>query len=228
MTRRMIPAVGLSLLIAWGFSAQAQKYPNRDDDEIPKNTISGLYRVTERTPVYRSRAAGERAFFYLPKNSRAEILGKYQGWGVFSTYLAERFKTLLTEAVPDEKTQYGWVRLEGLRRIDPPKTPCPDLPPASSAEAYFDCGGDYETVNATDVVVFLQGYRYVGDTYRRVDNSLLNQCIKTCRDEQKCVGFSYSAGQARCELKDSGKADLEYTQSEDPPLPNFVGVKLVD
>ncbi len=228
MTRRMIPAVGLSLLIAWGFSAQAQKYPNRDDDEIPKNTISGLYRVTERTPVYRSRAAGERAFFYLPKNSRAEILGKYQGWGVFSTYLAERFKTLLTEAVPDEKTQYGWVRLEGLRRIDPPKIPCPDLPPASSAEAYFDCGGDYETVNATDVVVFLQGYRYVGDTYRRVDNSLLNQCIKTCRDEQKCVGFSYSAGQARCELKDSGKADLEYTQSEDPPLPNFVGVKLVD
>ena len=64
--------------------------------------------------------------------------------------------------------------------------------------------------------------------YRRVDNSLLNQCIKMCRDEQKCVGFSYSAGQARCELKDGGKADLEYTQGKDPPLPNFVGVKLVD
>jgi hypothetical protein len=228
MTRRTTPAVSLCLLLASGISTQAQKYPNRADDDIPRNTISGLYRVPERTPVYRSRAAGERAFFYLPRNSRVEILGKYQGWGVFSSYLPERFNTLLTEAVPDEKTQYGWVRLEGLRRIDPPKIPCPNLPPANNFETYFECGGEYETVSATQVIVFLEGYRYVGNTYRRLANSLLNQCIKTCRDEEKCVGFSYSAGQASCELKANGEVDLGYTQGKAPPLPSFVGVKLVD
>ena len=77
MIRHMIPAIGLCFLIASGFSAAAQKYPNKADDDLPRNTIGGLYRVTERTPVYRSRVSGERAFFYLPKNSRVELLGKF-------------------------------------------------------------------------------------------------------------------------------------------------------
>jgi hypothetical protein len=228
MIRHIIFTIGLCFLIASGCSAQAQKYPNKADDDLPHNLMSGSYRVTERTPVYRSRASGERAFFYLPKNSRVEILGKFEGWGIFSIYIAERFKTLLTEAAPDEKTQFGWVRLNGLRRIDNPKKPCPDLPPASSSETYFDCAGDYDTISATDVVVFLEGYRYVGNTYRRLDNSRLNQCIKTCRDELKCVGFFYSAGQAKCELKNTGEVDLDFTTMKDPPFPNFAGIKLVD
>jgi PAN domain len=220
--------IGLCLLIASGFSAAAQKYPNTADDDLPRNTIGGEYRVMERTPVYRSRVSGERAFFYLPKNSRVEILGKFEGWGVFSVYTPERFKTLLTEAVPDEKTQYGWVRLEQLRRTDSPKKPCPDVPPASSIDDYFDCAGEYDTVSATNVVVFLWGYRYVGNTYRSLGQSRLNQCIKTCRDEPKCVGFFYSASQASCELKDAGEVDLNFTTAKDPPFPNFSGMKLVD
>jgi hypothetical protein len=228
MIRHMILTIGVCFLIASGFSAQAQRYPNKAYDDLPRNAMSGLYRVTERTPVYRSRVSGERAFFYLPKNSRVEILGKFEGWGVFSVYLAERFKTLLTEAAPDEKTQYGWVRLERLRPVDNPKNQCPDVPPASSADDYFDCAGEYDTVSATDVIVFLQGYRYVGNTFRSLGPSRLNDCIKTCRDEPKCVGFFYSASQAKCELKDSGEVDLGFTSMKDPPFPNFSGMKLVD
>src|ERR1700761_3179018 len=137
MVRHMTFAIGLGVLVLSGFSADAERYPNKADDDVPRNAVSATYRVTERTPVYRSRAPGERAFFYLPKNSRVEILGKFEGWGVFSVYLPERFKTLLTEAAPDEKTQYGWVHLEPLRRIDQPKKPCPDLPPKSSGDDYF-------------------------------------------------------------------------------------------
>jgi hypothetical protein len=155
-------------------------------------------------------------------------LGKFEGWGVFSVYLAERFPTLLTEAAPDEKTQYGWVRLDSLRRIDAPTKPCPDVPPASSSDDYFDCAGEYDAVSATDVVVFLPGYRYVGNTYRSLGQSRLNQCIRTCRDESKCVGFFYSASQARCELKDTGEVDLGFTTTKDPPFPDFSGIKLVE
>ena len=142
--------------------------------------------------------------------------------------MPERFKTLLTEAAPDEKAQYGWVHLELLRRIDNPKNPCPDVPPASSSGDYFECAGEYDTVSATDVIVFLEGYRYVGNTYRSLDRSRLNQCITTCRDEPKCVGFFYAASRARCELKDSGEVDLHFTTMKDPPFPDFSGIKLVD
>jgi hypothetical protein len=228
MIGHMIVAIALCFLIASGISAEAQRYPNRADDDLPRNTIGGEYRVMERTPVYRSRASGERAFFYLPKNSRVEVLGKFQGWGIFSVYTPERFKTLLTEAAPDEKTQYGWVHLEGLRRIDTPKNRCPDVPPASSIDAYFDCAGEYDTVSATEVVVFLWGYRYVGNTYRSLGKSHLNECIKTCRDESKCVGFFYSASNANCELKNNGEVDLGFTTMKEPPFPNFSGIKLVD
>src|SRR5262245_2006026 len=84
MIGHIIAAIALCFLIASGFSAEAQRYPNRADDDLPRNTIGAEYRVMERTPVYRSRASGERAFFYLPKNSRVEVLGKFEGWGIFS------------------------------------------------------------------------------------------------------------------------------------------------
>jgi hypothetical protein len=142
----------------------------------------------------------------------------------------------LTDAAPDEKTQHAWVRLEGLHLVDAPKSSCPDIPAASTEDAYFNCGGEYESVSSTDVVVFLQGYLYAGHTYRRLEDSRLNQCIKTCRDEQKCVGFfysarrssCYSARRSSCELKDGGNVDFENLDFKDPPQPTFAGVKLVD
>jgi hypothetical protein len=196
MIKRASLAFVLCVLIVAASSAQAEKYPTLSDDDVPYNTIGGSYRVVERTPVYRSRSPGERAFFYLPRNSQVEILGKYQGWGVFSTYIAERFPSHLTDAAPDEKTQYAWVRLEGLHPIDASKSSCPDIPAASSEDAYFNCGGEYESVSSTDVVVFRPGHQHAGHTYRRLEDSRLNQCIKTCRDEQKCVGFSIPQARA--------------------------------
>lgn len=228
MMRPASLAISLGFLLVWALPLQAKKFPNGRDGEPPKNTLAGLYRVPERTPVYRSTSAGERPIFYLPRNSRVEIEGKHGGWGIFSTYIAERFKSLLQEAAPDADAQYGWVRLEGLRRVEPAKGSCPNIPPASSEDDYFGCGGEYENVSGNDVVVFLMGYRYAGNTYRRIDNTRLNQCIKTCRDEGKCVGFFYSAGTGGCELKDGGGVDFESSGMKDPPKPIFAGVKLVD
>ena len=228
MTRHTSLAVSLAFLIAWALPSQAKKFPNARDGEPPRNTVTGLYRAPERTPVYRSTSPGERPIFYLPRNSRVQIEGKFGGWGIFSTYIAERFKSLLQEAAPDADAQYGWVRLEGLRNVEPASAPCPDIPPASSEDDYFGCGGEYENANGDNVVVFLMGYRHAGRTYRRIDNSRLNQCIKTCRDDGKCSGFFYSSATSTCELKDSGGVDFEGAGTQAPPGPIFAGVKLVD
>lgn len=95
------------------------------------------------------------------------------------------------------------------------------------------CAGAYDNVNSSDVVVFLMDYEHAGHTYRLIENLRLNQCLKTCRDDDKCVGFFYSALQSRCELKDSGGVNFEQSiekgiELEKSPLPVFAGVKLLD
>lgn len=230
MIRQIGFAIGLCIVIMPPLSSQAKKFPKGLDGEPPKNSISGLYYVLERAPVYRVPLPGQRAIFYLPKNSRVQIEGRFDGWGVFSTYVAERFKELLQEAAPDADAQYGWVRLDGLRRDEAAKSSCPNIPPLSSKDDYFDCGGEYDNVSSTDVVVFLMGYRYTGHTYRRINNTRLNQCIKTCRDDDKCVGFFYLSGASQCELKDDGGVAFESAdpREPEPPHPMFSGVKLID
>jgi len=221
-------AAALCLLVACAWPAQARKFPNGPDGEPPKNAMSGVYRAAERTPVYRTPVAGGRPLFFLPRNSRVQIEGKFNGWGVFSTYMPERFKTLLQEAVPGLDTQYAWVRMDGLRNTETPGRGCPDIAPRSSEDDYFACGGEYENVSDKDIVVFLKGYRHTGRTFRKVENTGLNLCVRTCRDEAKCTGFFYSADSGACELKDSGGVDFEKVEIQEAPKPYFSGAKLVD
>ncbi len=229
MIRQIGFAISLCVFVIPAWSSQAKKFP---DGEPPMNSVGGMYSVPERTPVYRVPLPGQRAIFYLPRNSRVNIVGRFDGWGIFSTYIAERFKELLLEAAPDADAQYGWVRLDGLRRDadQKPKNSCPNIPPISNEDDYFNCGGEYDNVSSADVVDFLMGYRYKGHTYRRMENMRLNQCISTCRDEEICKGFFFSSGDpSQCELKDDGGIAQENDPSEPkPPLPIFSGVKLID
>jgi len=220
--------MALCLLLAGPWPAEARKFPNGPEGEAPKNAISGEYRATERTPVYRTPSAGGRPIFFLPRNARVSIEGKFDGWGIFSTYTPERFRTLLREAVPSLDTHYGWVRMDGLRNTESPPRGCPNIAPASSEDDYFACGGEYENVSDKDVVVFLKGYRHTGRTFRKVENAGLNVCVRTCREEAKCVGFFYSADGGACELKDSGSVDFDKVDIQEAPKPYFSGAKLVD
>ena len=52
----------------------------------------------------------------------------------------------------------------------------------------------------------------------------LNRCVKTCRDDTQCKGFSYATALSRCELKSDGGITFEGEGSQN----DFAGVKLVD
>jgi hypothetical protein len=212
-----------------------EKHPELEALTAPMNTMCSDHWAKKRTPVYRTPSSNDPPFFYLPRNSRACIEGNAAGWGVFSRYIAERFNELLQEAAPDENMQYGWVPLEGMEEDKEERNgpPCTDLPPSSTPEDYFGCRGGFENVSSQSVVAFLRGYPYEGSDYKSLMAVNLNQCLKGCRDDAGCVGFTYSTANATCQLKNSGAVRIVLDDANQSPPERerldsvFSGVKLV-
>ncbi len=215
--------------------AAAKRYPQPRDAEYSFHSICELHIVSKRVPVYRGPSTLEAPIFYMPRNYGVCISGAYKGWGLFGRIREAAFFRAFWEMIPDQGTDYGWIRLSELEpgRGDEAcqlhRTPGSEdrfeFADVNSEDAGDFCPTGFETIDDANAVVLFWQRSFKGSAYRSLASSSLNKCAKTCRDDGACKGFSYDARESRCDLKSSGGIDFETAASG---ANAFAGVKLAD
>ncbi len=232
-TALLCAAVALALAAPAG----AKKFPSADNKDYSSRSICELNYADKRVPVYRTPSTSEAPIFYLPRNYGACVSGAIDGWGLFGLIREAAFFRPLSEMIPDQNADYGWIRLTALKpggadeichlRRDRAHGPAGSFEfPGKTGDDRFDiCPTSFDAVSNSDAVVLFQQRLFQGETYSTLAPSSLNRCTKTCRDDPKCKGFSYAIPASRCDLKSGGAIDFDSPGNWQDILS---GVKLID
>jgi hypothetical protein len=216
-------------------TAMAKRYPPPRDDDYSFHSVCDLYYVTERVPVYRTPSNKGAVLFYMPRNYGVCLVGVLDGWGVFGRIREAAFFRPFWELLAKHDVDYGWIELAYIGRADSAEESCLlsrgtgdeqrfEFPDAKPDDLVSICATSFDTVSARDVIVMFYSRTYAGNTYAHLSPASLNTCVKTCRDDAQCRGFSYATALSRCELKSDGGIAFEGEGSDN----SFAGVKLID
>lgn len=216
--------------------ANAKRYPPPRDEVYSFQSICELGYVKKRVPVYRAPSVSAPPIFFMPKNYGVCISGAFNGWGYFGRFREAAFFREFWEVVPDHGVDYGWIRLSDVRPGRAVDGAC-TLRRRPNAEDRFEfpsiknengtnlCPTSFELASDSNAVVLFWHRHHVGKTYRSVEQSSLNKCVKICRDNPQCSGLSYVIAASRCDLKNGGGINFEAPEEFDGTIS---AVKLID
>jgi hypothetical protein len=216
-------------------TAGAKRYPPPRDDDYSFHSVCDLYYATDRVPVYRAPSHQGAVLFYMPRNYGVCLVGVFDGWGVFGRIREAAFFRPFRELLSEQDVDYAWIELAHLKRADSTEESCLlsrkaadeegfEFPDAEPSDLVSICATTFDTVSAEDVIVIFYHRPYAGKIYGTLSPASLNTCVRTCRDDAHCRGFSYATASSRCELKSDGGINFEGEGTDN----SFAGVKLID